>query len=527
MPAIRDKSSVAARLYEVSEEVFCGRKAHSHGLQSKLAISPQGTWDLQPASSAPETIALKNRPYYLFVHPYGLYHPDLSNVIPSLRSLLSLNHSFLQSNGTSEMLQTCLAVNGGKWALQDRDTLNILRGGIRSLPLEIREMVFNYLLEDLPCGPAEDSPVCDYDALVIRVDVSGLPGYRTLERRCPDIARYTAFLRDRTLADEAERILLSSQEVVIDSRGLAKFLDTRRARWVKRVLITVGLWNGDKSDAGSVARRLEAEALTGPLMALSEKCTQLESVRVEVCLWSPERSDEGIHLDRYASERMLRLSLKFPEAQPKYKALAQPLLHLERTGLLSDLLIRHYSRCHEGFQSIMSGSNGVMSDGERRLCRSFDVASSLPYDPTYEYWGSNGHENCDIEHLRVRYGPGAIGDLPVRDSWFCTTQFPQEYDAWVPIYYYDGFTARHWVQFALREEVDLQTAKDHIDTNLRRSPFTLNYTYDRWVLHGAIRELLALESQPFDYPNRQRGKHGNFVMGPCEPLGLPRPVSPY
>ena len=367
----------------------------------------------------------------------------------------------------------------------------------------------------------------DYDALVIRVDVFSLPDYHTLEHRCPGIASYTAFLRDITFADKAERILLASQEIVIDSRGLAKFVETKRAQWVKKVLVIVGLWNGDKSSTGSAARRLEGQALTDPMMTLSEMCTQLETVRVEVCLWSSGRADEKAESDRYVSEWMSSLSVEFPEAESKYKALARPLLHLERTGLLNDLLIRHYDRHRERFRFTPPSRSAVFQD--RRLCRSFDIMTNTPYDPTYEYWSSNDHENCRNPdgHLRVRYGPGAKADPPIRDTWVCRIYGIQEYGNWVPIYIYDRFTARHWIQFALREEADLQTAQDHFDPCLGRARYMLNYTHDRWVLHEAIREILAMETQPFDYPHRQRGKHGNFVMGPCEPPKLSEHRMPY
>ena len=80
--------NMVSRLYEISEEIFCNHTQHKHGQQTQLAISSKGTWELKPASSTPEVIALRDRPYYLFVRPYGLYHPGLCGVLPSLRPLL-------------------------------------------------------------------------------------------------------------------------------------------------------------------------------------------------------------------------------------------------------------------------------------------------------------------------------------------------------------------------------------------------------------------------------------------------------
>ena len=148
------------------------------------------------------------------------------------------------------------------------------------------------MVEEIDESPATDGDGIEYgyDAFIIVVDVFGQPDYRTLRRRCPGTAGYTVFLDDCFLADEAERTLLGSREIVIDSRGLARFLRTKRARWVKKVLIVVGLWSGEKTDAGRAVRWLEAQALTEPMMALIETCPQLQSVRVEVCLWSAARS---------------------------------------------------------------------------------------------------------------------------------------------------------------------------------------------------------------------------------------------
>ena len=510
---------MAARLYEISEELFCDDKRHRHGQQTRLATSPQDTWELKAISSMPEATALKYRPYYLFIRPYGLYHPGLCGVLPSLGSLLFPYKSLLKPKIQLRPLQTYLLVKDGKWALHRASQL---RKDFLSLPREIGEMVFKLLVQDIDQSRATDSPVCDYDSFVVIVDVSGRPNYRSLERRCPGVTSYTAFLGDGILADEAERILLGSDEIFIDSRGLARFLRTRQARWVKRVLIVVGLWGGEKTSAGFAVRWLEAQELTGPLMALSSVCTQLQSVRVEVCLWSTGVFPASVAVqEKYADSRLA--SFDVPELRSKYKALAQPLLHLERIGLLEDFLVRYYDRYPTG--EPITGIPRVDSAhyGEnRRLCRSSDVATNPQYEAAFEYWSSNHHQDWyDCNRLHLRYGPGAVVDPPVRDAWQDMAEYRQEYDAWVPIYYYQSFTARHWVQFALREELDLQTAKDATDFLRRTAPSSLDYTYGRWVLHSAIRELLAAETEPFDYPTRQRGKHGNFVMEPGKPLELP------
>ena len=57
--------------------------------------------------------------------------------------------------------------------------------GFRSLPRELREIVFNQLLEDMVYEFAKDSPVGEYDPSVIRVNIPNLPDYHTLKHRYP------------------------------------------------------------------------------------------------------------------------------------------------------------------------------------------------------------------------------------------------------------------------------------------------------------------------------------------------------
>ena len=541
---------MAARLYQTSEDIFCTDKRHDHRQQTRLAVSLNGTWQLQPFSSTPEAVALVDRPYYLFVRPYGLYHPELCNVLPSLKPLLFPNSPYRGASASSGPIQTTLLIDDARWVLR---STSALRKGFLLLPREVREIVFRYLVDDIDATPAYESTFAVYDpdidtvvekkepnfdedsrydeGLVVVVNGSGRPDYRTLRRKCPGAAGYLAFLENEMLADEAERVLFGSQEIVIDSRGLARFLQTRRAKWVKQVLVVVGLWSGRKTDAGESMRMREAQGLAKSMMALSSVCTQLASVKVEACFWDCPGAEKMF--DGYADSRMAACDL--PEADSKYKALAEPLLHLERIGLLNDFLVRLYSRIYarlDKYGSWLEREHQYVLpeylDLPKRACDSFDIVANQPYEPAYESWGTTDHDECgdpdslyyDFDHFQVRYGPGAANDPHIRNSQICNPERYQEYAPWAPIYSYTGFSARHWVQLALRQEVDLMTAKDHYCAE-SSYPYSMNYVYGHWVLHSAIRELLATETEPFDYPTRQRGKHGNFVMASDEPLTPP------
>ena len=540
---------MAARLYQISEDVFCTDERHNHRQQTRLAVSPNGAWQLQPFSSTPEAIALVDRPYYLFARPYGLYHPDLCNVLPSLRPLLFPDPPCrVASAPSSGPIQTTLSIDDARWVLR---STSALRKGFLLLPRELREMVFGYLVDDINATPAYESTFTVYDhdtdtvvekqepsfdedyhsdeRLVVVVDSFGRPDYRTLRRRCPRAAGYLAFLENARLADEAERVLFGSQEIAVDSRGLARFLQTRRAQWVKQVVVVVGLWCGRKTDAGEAIRMREAQGLVKSMMALSSVCTQLASVKVEACFWDCPGAEKMFN--GYTDSRMAAWDL--PEADSKYRALAEPLLHLERIGLLNNFLVRLYGRVHAHLNRY-----GLWIEREQRYvlpdylnhpkgaCDSFDIFANQPYEPAYESLGTTDHDGCNDpdswyyrEHFQVRYGPGAVNDPHFRNGWICNHEMYQEYAPWAPIYSYRSFSARHWVQLALRQEVDLMTAKNLCGTDIAGShPYSMNYVYGHCVLHSAIRALLATETEPFDYPRRQRGTHGNFVMASDEPL---------
>lgn len=270
--------------------------------------------------------------YNLGVRPYGL---DPHSIIRPL-------------NPVRQLSQTSLSIGNDKWILSLPSALSAtgFRRGFLSLPLELRLSVYELILPS-----ASNDRIRKYDvSLPIQVVIGseGQVNTRSLMRHSPELWRILPLLRDSYLGPEFEKLFWSRYEIVVDYKGVAKFLKSSAGQYVKRLKIVIGIWKKQTADKWEAEERNLKDQINTLLTGES----RLEKVSVVVCnwtlhQWSPNGRTQFVKIGEHESELSEGAYL---ERNHKWRALAGPLLILRQRGLLKSLILRTYEvhspNCH-------------------------------------------------------------------------------------------------------------------------------------------------------------------------------------
>ena len=329
--------------------------------------------------------------------------------------------------------QTFLSIQDHGWVLLRSLPPNQseLCSRLRALPLELRSIIWSHTIK-LSCE-------C---ALLAVVDAKKKLNVKKMSKDHPEVRAPLTLLRDAAFKQEVEKAFYREHEIIVDANNLGALLESH-GHLLTAIKIVVGIWNmEDARDGGGEGEaRLEAdgEILQADLYDLLDCCPQLKSVKLVVCFWSEEPYKPTTWTCDYdwsleADACPCCHQIEYDEVRCKMSVLAEPLLELEQSGLLSSVFLRFYY-----------GKPGIYP-------RHFGPYALLPPPPHTCGGGRRQHvlyselqceETCQPSCASKNTPPGE----DVHDGG---EQNFQSDGAWESSYVYLGFQIYGWVEDAIR-----------------------------------------------------------------------------